>query len=170
MSDLEEVTSEKKSGISRRTVAKGMAWSVPAVALAVAAPAYAASPCTPVFSFGAASCKCPGGSDPIKFGYVLQFCFTVAAQCALPPGGTFARIVAIENNSGKPLNPLNDPYPIDVPVTVAPNCSNVVVLFESSSSASTLIISYQINGAGPVLTQEVPAPPQDCPRCAPDTV
>ena len=115
MSDLEEVTSEKKSGISRRTVAKGMAWSVPAVALAVAAPAYAASPCTPVFSFGAASCKCPGGSDPIKFGYVLQFCFTVAAQCALPPGGTTATIIAIENNSGKPLTPINDPYPIDGP-------------------------------------------------------
>ena len=71
------------------------------------------------------------------------------------------------NNSNKPLNPLNDPYPIDVPVTVAPNCSNVVVLFESESSASSLIISYQINGAGPVLTATVPAPPQNCPSCVP---
>ena len=40
MSDLEE----QKPGVSRRTVAKAMAWSVPAVALAVPTPAYAASP------------------------------------------------------------------------------------------------------------------------------
>ena len=40
MSDLED----QKPGVSRRTVAKAMAWSVPAVALAVPAPAYAASP------------------------------------------------------------------------------------------------------------------------------
>ena len=40
MSDLEE----PKPGISRRTVAKAAAWSVPAIALAVSTPAYAASP------------------------------------------------------------------------------------------------------------------------------
>ena len=169
MSDLEEVTSEKKSGISRRTVAKGMAWSVPAVALAVAAPAYAASPCTPVFSFGAASCKCPGGSDPIKFGYVLQFCFTVAAQCALPPGDTNARIIAIENNSGKPLNPLERPVSHRRPDHRRSELLERRGPLRVESSASTLIISYQINGAGPVLTQEVPAPPQDCPSCVPPT-
>jgi hypothetical protein len=155
---------EQKSGVSRRTVAKAMAWSVPAVALAVPAPAYAASPCTPVFSFGAASCKCPGGSDDIKFGYVLQFCVTVAAQCALPPGGSTAVISFIENNSGKDLVPIGDAYPIEVPVTVAPNCSDVVVLFESESSASSLLLTVSIDGA-PSQVVEVPAPPQNCPSC-----
>jgi len=165
MSDLEE----QKSGVSRRTVAKAMAWSVPAVALAVPAPAYAASPCTPVFSFGGESCKCPGGSDPVKFGYILQFCVTVGAQCALPPGGTTAVITGIVNNSGKPLIPLaGGSYPINVPVTVAPNCSDVVVLFESESSASTLILTVSVGG-GPTQQVEVPAPPQTCGECDPET-
>ena len=35
-----------KLGVSRRTLAKGAAWSVPAVAVAGAAPAYAVSPTT----------------------------------------------------------------------------------------------------------------------------
>jgi len=161
MSDLEE----PKSGVSRRTVAKAMAWSVPAVALAVPAPAYAASPCTPVFSFGGQSCKCPGNSTGIKFGYVLQFCVTVAAQCALPPGGSTAVITNIVNNSNKPLVPLTGSYPIEVPVTVAPECSDVVILFDSESSASTLILTVSIDG-GPTQQVELPAPPQDCPSCS----
>lgn len=57
MSDLEE----PKPGISRRTVAKAMAWSVPAVALAVPAPAYAASGNPPQVAVGV-GCKLPGAS------------------------------------------------------------------------------------------------------------
>ena len=40
MSELDQPTPK---GISRRTVAKAMAWSVPVVAVAAAVPAYAAS-------------------------------------------------------------------------------------------------------------------------------
>ncbi len=57
MSDLEE----PKAGVSRRTVAKAMAWSVPAIAIAVPAPAYAASGNPPDVSVGEA-CKLPGNS------------------------------------------------------------------------------------------------------------
>lgn len=160
MSDLEE----QKPGVSRRTVAKAMAWSVPAVALAVPAPAYAASPCTPVPSFGGDSCKCPGGSTDVKFGYILQICVTVAAQCALPPGGLNAVITGIENNSGKPLVPLTGPgYPFNVPVTVAPACGGTAYLFDSESSASTLIVSYTINGTPGTI--ELPAPPECAENC-----
>ena len=167
MSDLEEVTSEKKSGISRRTVAKGMAWSVPAVALAVAAPAYAASPCTPVPSFGGASCKCPGGSTNVKFGYILQICVQVGNSCALPPGGLTATITGIVNNSNKPLVPLAPvtAYPFNVPVTVAPACGGIPILFDSESSASSLIVSYRI-GAGPVQTITLDAPPDCAANCS----
>lgn len=160
MSDLEE----PKSGVSRRTVAKAMAWSVPAVALAVPAPAYAASPCTPVPSFGGQSCKCPGNSTGIRFGYVLQICVTVGNSCALPPGGLTASIEGIVNNSNKPLEPLTGDYPILVPVTVFPNCGGTAILFDSESSASTLIVSYRIDG-GPLLTIELDAPPQECDSC-----
>ncbi|MDO5617777.1 hypothetical protein [Kocuria sp.] len=37
-------TDQQAAGISRRTIAKGAAWAVPAIAVATAAPAYAASP------------------------------------------------------------------------------------------------------------------------------
>lgn len=53
MSDLEE----PKPGVSRRTVAKGMAWVVPAVAVAATVPLASASPVIPpppVINFGAA--------------------------------------------------------------------------------------------------------------------
>ncbi|MCD2441020.1 hypothetical protein LQ757_01905 [Agromyces sp. SYSU K20354] len=66
MSDLEE----QKPGVSRRTVAKAMAWSVPAVALAVPAPAYAASP--GVVTLTGAGCKLPGGSNDTYKGYAFR--------------------------------------------------------------------------------------------------
>ena len=57
--------------VSRRTVARGAVWSVPAVAVAVAAPAFAASTTNPVVTAGA-SCKCPGsGGNNFNFKSVL---------------------------------------------------------------------------------------------------
>ena len=155
MSDLEEVTSEKKSGISRRTVAKGMAWSVPAVALAVAAPAYAASPCTPVPLTRGASCKCPGGSDRFKFGYILQICVTVGNACALPPGVTNAAILGIENNSGKPLTAVNVDRSPDRGAGHGRSEPAVGTRdpLHSESSASTLVITYSISWAGPAASR-----------------
>jgi len=41
----------QKQRVSRRTVVKGAAWAAPVVAMASAAPAFAASPCTPTVSF-----------------------------------------------------------------------------------------------------------------------
>lgn len=58
MSELDQPTPK---GISRRTVAKAMAWSVPVVAVAAAVPAYAASGSPPTFVVGNA-CKSPGSS------------------------------------------------------------------------------------------------------------
>ena len=40
--------SSSQSTISRRTLAKGVGWTVPTVLVAGAAPAYAASPCDPI--------------------------------------------------------------------------------------------------------------------------
>lgn len=159
MSDLEETTTP---GVSRRTVTKAMAWSVPAVALAVSAPAMAASPCIPVITFGAQSCKCPGNSDDYKFGYVLQLCALVSNGCDIPEGSSVT-ITAIKNNSNKPLTPVNGAgYPITVPVSTT--CSTTPILFVSESSASTLIVTYSVDG-GASQVVELPAPPQECAEC-----
>jgi len=162
MSELDD----NAPGVSRRTVTKAMAWAVPAIALAAPAPASAASPCTPVISFGGTSCKCPGSSTGVDFGYILQFCVTLANQCALPPGGLVATITNIVNNSGKPVVPVTPgvSYPIHVPVTIAPNCGGAAILFDSESSASSLVITYSIGG-GPAQTAYVDAPPTCASSC-----
>ena len=60
--------------VSRRTLARGAAWTVPLVAVAVAAPAFAASQdLAPTVDAGA-SCKCPGsGGNNHDFKTVLAF-------------------------------------------------------------------------------------------------
>jgi hypothetical protein len=52
--------------LSRRSVARGAAWSVPVVAIAVAAPAFAASPTyTPTLTV-MTGCRCGTGGGPAK--------------------------------------------------------------------------------------------------------
>jgi len=150
MSDLEQPQS---SGVSRRTVTKAMAWAVPAIAIATPAPAFAAS-CIPSVTFNnGASCKCPGQSTNLGWGYYLTIC--VAATC---PGQTgTVTIIGIENNSGKPVVPLDGVYP-EIGVG---GCAALEAYF-SESSASKLIITFEYNGAT-YTTDEIPAPP-DCPE------
>lgn len=65
------MTEQTPSGISRRTLAKGAAWSVPAVAVAAAAPAYAQSvPCVPVLD-EVNSCK-NAKADQYKLVFTLS--------------------------------------------------------------------------------------------------
>lgn len=63
--------------ISRRTIAKGAAWAIPAVPLAVATPAYAASGGGPTIVVGDA-CKLPGNSCGNVFvkGYIFDVTIT----------------------------------------------------------------------------------------------
>ena len=68
-----------ETSISRRTLAKGAAWSVPAIALAVAAPAASASPDVEVGAFTINGND--GGLGLIGPGFVLT-----AGSAALPAG------------------------------------------------------------------------------------
>ena len=79
--------------INRRTVAKGIAWSVPAVAIAGAAPAFATSHCTPVVVIDvAASCKIANQSS-----YKLAFNIE-GDNC--DPGACTGTITRIYENTG----------------------------------------------------------------------
>ncbi len=70
------------ANVSRRTVAKGVAWSVPVVAVGAATPARAASLCIPEVEIVVeGSYKCCTG-QPKAMQLVLQF----TASCTLPPG------------------------------------------------------------------------------------
>ena len=57
------------SAISRRTVAKGAAWAVPAVAVGAATPAYAASG---IVQLDGSGCKLPGGATQTFKGYAFN--------------------------------------------------------------------------------------------------
>ena len=161
MSDLEE----PKSGVSRRTVTKAMAWSVPAIALAVPAPAYAASPpCVPIITFGPTSCKCPGQSTGDPWTYYLTFCASVGPDCEVEPGASLS-ITQVNSKTGGPGGtplgtPDGNPYPIVVPIG---GCNNTEFRFTSTNSANFLLITFEYQGSSTVF--EIASPP-DCTNCA----
>ncbi|WP_220489357.1 hypothetical protein [Tessaracoccus sp. MC1679] len=81
--------------INRRTVAKGIAWSVPAVAVAGAAPAFAASRCVPKpVVDGTKSCKKAGSEQSYKLYFGIS-----GAGCDL--GTCTGTITQIKEKTGQ---------------------------------------------------------------------
>lgn len=102
-------------GISRRTVTKAMAWSVPAIAVATSVPAYAASGGGPSVVIGDA-CKLPGNSCGNVFvkGYVFD--------------------VTITNNTSKPIYLYNQaPYLI----TFTETNPDISLFYQAAVDATT---------------------------------
>ena len=120
--------SRPPSGVSRRSVAKGLAWSVPAVAVASAAPAFAASGAPPVLTFQSA-CKYPGNSCSSRpKGYSLYF------RIDNPTGKTiYIYTVTITSVTGTPLT-----FAFSVPglPVAVPAGGSVVAEFVASSGNS----------------------------------
>ncbi|GGN08728.1 hypothetical protein GCM10009721_40720 [Terrabacter tumescens] len=91
----EHVRTPQRRGVSRRTVTRGAAWSVPAVVVASAAPAIAASGPSPTNAVGTA-CKLPGNS--------AQGCADVFAGLpGLNPDKAFAIPLLVTNNTYKAI-------------------------------------------------------------------
>lgn len=77
----DQTTGQLPSKISRRTLAAGAAWSVPVIAVASAAPAYAVS--GSVISFTGTACKHPGGSQgDYDQDYHYELLITPPVPCA----------------------------------------------------------------------------------------
>ena len=150
----------RPSGTNRRTVVKGAAWAVPAVAVASAAPAMASSPCIPEITFGDDSCRCPGQSDSgFEFTYFLRFCAT-SDDCPNSEGETVT-ITGVASKTGgpggTPLVPVGFVFPIEVPVG---ECTSTVYQFGSTNSTINLILTFDDDS-----TQEINAPVQECEDC-----
>jgi hypothetical protein len=143
----------RPSGTNRRTVVKGAAWAVPAVAVASAAPAVAASPCLTAEFLGD-SCKQPGSGN--NFGYRLQICFT--NTCATSVTITVTQVAA---NVGNPVvTQVNQT--ITIPAGAEDVCLPEDVLYCSNSSANFINVSYTIQGQQGTLVAKVPSPVQEC--------
>lgn len=69
---------ETRPGVSRRSVVAGVAWAMPAVAVAAAVPAYAVSPIIDPEVVPGSMCKYPGGSagSDLKHAFRFQVKFT----------------------------------------------------------------------------------------------
>ena len=148
--------SKPKSGISRRTVVKGTAWAVPAVVVASAAPAMAASPCLTA-SFGGNSCKQPGLGQNAD-GYALRICFT--NNCASTVTIT---VTGVESKSSGVRKDISQG---DITVTPGQTqCLANLVIYCSTNSGNFLFVYYKVNGGAEQRSADIPSPP----RCA-DTV
>jgi hypothetical protein len=83
---------------SRRTVVKGAAWAVPAIAVASAAPTVAAS--EGPLSFTGGACKLPGNANDIFKGYVFEL---LARNLPGPNPSTGVTVVTDVRINGVPV-------------------------------------------------------------------
>ncbi|GEM_PF-1671916 len=149
MTEIDKTGSEQPSGISRRTVNQAMAWSVPAVAMAASAPAFAASP--GIFTLTGAGCKLPGNSQDVfkgyAFGVVVTNDFnsplTITVTSLTLNGEDLGNILFIETaptcttlGENSFVIPANTSY-------------NVVALTQNAASSSngSLTVMYDYSGA-----------------------
>lgn len=99
--------------ISRRTVAKGAAWTAPVILGGAAAPAYASSPSLPpVFPELAVKGTCKHASNDVyHVGVVWK-----NTQTCIPPKGTTVKVTSIVAipNSGTGIDFLGLPHQFDV--------------------------------------------------------
>jgi hypothetical protein len=144
MSDLEE----QKPGVSRRTVAKAMAWSVPAVALAVPAPAYAASPGT--ISLTGTGCKLPGNSNETYKGYAFRAVLSNTTNAPVTVTITDMDLGTSDLGDVKIIN-LNGCVVLGTNTFIIPantTLSNVALLTQNAASSEngTLVVTYTVSG------------------------
>jgi hypothetical protein len=120
-----------KSGVSRRTVVAGAAWTVPAIVVASAAPAMAA---TPIVTIGiGVGCKHPGNPKRYHFNLLVT-----------NNGGT-TTTVTITDIVLLPTSGQNVTFPDPVPFDVGAKQTECIVVdsnLTTNSANGTLQVSY----------------------------
>lgn len=131
------MTNPTETPFSRRTLAAGAAWAVPAVAIAAAAPAMASSAPGPSFKL-LGSCKVPGGSCPelLSKGYLFSF------EVCNTSGVTLWLYDVTYENITSGLNftyasPPSPALPIQVPSSSA--CQTITFSAEGDNSANKAV-------------------------------
>jgi len=158
------MTEPTQSGISRRTLAKGAAWSVPAVAVAAAAPAYAVSGGT--ITFTGQNCKLPGNSGyPFNDGAIYLMTIKNTTNAAIDidiitikrgtatQAGTLVTVVKLTGS--------NTCCPLGGTFSVEANTAGTYALVTRSwgnSANGTLEVTYSVDGTTQPLAT---TPPND---------
>jgi hypothetical protein len=122
----------QKSGISRRTVTKAMAWAVPAIAIAAPAPAFALSGDEPLICAGEPF-KVPGNSGCKAFDF---------GGNEVEPGNGFGFPLQVTNNTGQVIY-IDDP--MTVTILTRQGNTPVVLVFPIVSTSLPLPATLQPN-------------------------
>lgn len=133
---MEETTT--RGQVSRRTIAKGMAWAAPAIPVVAMAPKAAASVCVPTLGFSDDSCRCTGVGQNDK-DYYVSICNT-GVTCPDSDGVLYVAIRAATGSVPRDLL-YNQAIAVDVG-----ECSEPVY-FTSGNSSSNLQLHYGATAA-----------------------
>lgn len=155
MTNIDEQSSRPlPSKVSRRTLAAGAAWSVPVIAVASAAPAYALSR-TPV-SFTSVACKHSGGSQSPYFqDYHYEILVTPPNPCTdivitgVKMGTSSGSATAQSFCINSPSSPPNAGCTNFGTSSISLGCSagtRILHIGSTNSSNNYVAISYTVNG------------------------
>jgi hypothetical protein len=114
------------SRVGRRTVARGALWSMPVVAVSVAAPAFAVSPTIPLAAFSESSCRCV---DEKLYKLDITFTNNTGSTFLITGTSLTATLRAITFPPGQFAN-------------VAPGTSTATFHFTNSNNASVLQLAF----------------------------
>ena len=147
--------------ISRRRVVAGAAWSVPAVMVASAAPAVAASPCEVQFTVAQGSNKCCNGA--VKNMKVV-FQVTDVNNCVGATDQICITDVQLGNGQSRGTLVNQNPCTTD-------GGTITVYLLDTDSCTVNLVVTYTISGGAPQTTEvksdNIPSGNSDA-DCCPD--
>ena len=143
----------ERTHVTRRTVARGLAWSVPVVAVVSAAPAFASTPPPLVVTQQGNACKHPGNP---KF-YHFTFCFKSNFATTV----TLLRMV-VNGQTGDTIFPTTVIVPAGTEV-----CKYVDAgLFGNSANGQAeLFYSYVVSGTTTVIQASFKTQVNDLPVC-----
>lgn len=164
---------------TRRTLVKGAAWSVPVVAVAGTAPAFAASQ-EVWFENLQSACKLPGASCEKETGatkgyaIALRLCSNVRSDVSIAFGDASVSLEGAPATGGWDVTP--DPLSINYDETLpVPQCNIVVIAIEGEPNSANVSISGTIpfswtsssglSGSGTIVFSASATPP--CEDCAP---
>lgn len=168
----------ENSRLTRRHVAKGAAWSVPAVAVFASAPAYALSGPPPSVVFERA-CKSPGNS--CQAIYRKSYLLVLRVTNNDPDKPIYICNAFLTNVVGTALNFVWVPPPAPNCIQISPGATETVALaFNDSSNSGNQTFSFTLNidwrhtcpcandthGVHPTISTNgtvLGTPPQDCP-------
>ncbi len=153
MSDDITNRDHQSSGVSRRTVMKGAAWSVPAVVVASAAPAFASS--QGIFQLDGKGCKLPGNSNDTYKGYAFGITATnpfnvpiiVSVTSLLFNGEDLGDVVIVQTDPSNAAVCSSDGVnTLIIPANTT--LTDLVVLTENAASSAngTLTVTYTVTG------------------------